>query len=505
MTDTKPTGSFLRHAAVYGLAEVLMQAGNLVLVPLYVRFLTQAGFGTRELLGRAAELVGACVLAGGLRQGLITFHQQSGSEAGRRRVVCAALALAASCCLLGGGLVLLLAGPLTGWLDPGMDPVLLRLAVLAVLLEPLAQMPLALLQARLESTAFVAVSVSQFLSRIALTVLFVAGFGWGVFGAFGATALNGAIYGLGLGLRELRRGVVWPGWGDLRRMFAFAVPFLPGALCFFVLQHGDRFFLLRCRGPEEVATYSLGYLLAGAVGAFTLQPLYRVWGSQLYAAARGPDAPRVFGVVFTRVLACYLFVGLGLALLADEAVWILAGGTYAASVPIVAPVLLGGLCQSAASLMDAAFYVRRRTGLKLRVTLVVTAVMLALYALLIPWAGSMGAALATLGGFACLAAFTFLTTQRIFPVRYEWPRLLALLASAAGLWLLGRLAPAEEPWGAVVRGGLWLLWPALLWFAGVVSAEEKAQARSLFRRLFALLRPPRMADARADVETPTAA
>jgi O-antigen/teichoic acid export membrane protein len=156
-----------------------------------------------------------------------------------------------------------------------------------VLLEPLAQIPLALIQARVESATFIAVSVSQFLSRIALTVLFVAGLGWGVFGVFGATALNGTAYAFALSGRELARGVAWPGWRELGRLLAFALPFLPGALCFFVMQHGDRFFLLRCRDAEEVAVYSLGYKLAGVVAALTLLPLYRVWGARLYEAARG--------------------------------------------------------------------------------------------------------------------------------------------------------------------------------------------------------------------------
>ena len=43
---------------------------------------------------------------------------------------------------------------------------------------------------------------------------------------------------------------------------------------------------------------------------------------------------------------------------------------------VIPPVVLGCLCQSASSLMDAGLYVRRRTGLKLGVTLATTAVML---------------------------------------------------------------------------------------------------------------------------------
>ncbi len=58
----------------------------------------------------------------------------------------------------------------------------------------------------------------------------------------------------------------------------------------------------------------------------------------------------------------------------------------------------------------------------------------------------MGRAAATVAGFAFLAAVTWKTTQRIFPVEYEWGRLLDLMSLAAGLWLVSRL-PCRRPAG----------------------------------------------------------
>src|SRR5438477_4705083 len=104
--------TFLRHAAVYGLANVLVQASGFILLPLYTRYLTPADYGMLEVLGRLAETTGTLLLAGGMRQALFTFYQQADGEAQRRRVVGAALALLA--CVFGVGtcLVLALAGPL---------------------------------------------------------------------------------------------------------------------------------------------------------------------------------------------------------------------------------------------------------------------------------------------------------------------------------------------------------------------------------------------------------
>jgi O-antigen/teichoic acid export membrane protein len=477
--------SFVKHAAVYGLASLLLQAGGFVLLPLYTHCLTPSDYGVLEVLGRLAETAGTCLMFGGFRQALLTFYQQSHTEMERRRVVVTTLSLFGFTGLIGGGVMLMLAGPFSGMLGEfmardtsGISAGLLRLAILAILLEPLSQIPLTLVQARVESARFVAITLSQFLVRVGLCVLFVKFLNGGVAGALGATVVMGTIFGLGLCTREVLRGPARPDLGHLRGLLRFSLPLMPGGLCFLLMHHGDRFFLLRYCGTEDVGTYALGYKLAQGAGMFSLAPLYMVWSAHMYTVARGPDAPVVFGTMFTRILAGYLLVALGLALFQDEVVGMLGGAAYAHASAIVTPVLLAYFCQSAASLMDAGLYVRRRTGLKLGVTLATTAVMLVLYAVLIPRYGSMGAAAATLGGFAFLAVCTWAVTQRIFPVRYEWSRLLALLTLAVGLWLLSRFLPAT-PWSWPAKAGLWLAGPFVVWWAGLVSRREKAQVRAL--------------------------
>ena len=104
--------SFFRHAVLYGLCGVLVQAGGVLLVPLYTRCLTKADFGALEVLGRCAEMVSTLLLIGGLRQGLYSFYQQSKSEEERDRVFRATMLILVGACLLGGGVVMAAAGPI---------------------------------------------------------------------------------------------------------------------------------------------------------------------------------------------------------------------------------------------------------------------------------------------------------------------------------------------------------------------------------------------------------
>ncbi len=220
----------------------------------------------------------------------------------------------------------------------------------------------------------------------------------------------------------------------------------------------------------------------------------------MYKAAEEADAPQVFGRMFTRILSAFLLVGLATCLFQDEVVAVLGGATYAAAAPIVAPVVLAGLFQTAAVLMDSGFYVRRRTEKKMVITLAATVVILILYVVLIPRYGAMGAALATVGGFAFLAFGTWRLSQRIFPVEYEWGRLIDLTGLAAGLWLASRFLPHVR-WAIAAKAGLWLSWPLLVWACGVPTEEEQAYLWAVVRQALARFRPePAFADPPAAAE-----
>jgi O-antigen/teichoic acid export membrane protein len=252
---------------------------------------------------------------------------------------------------------------------------------------------------------------------------------------------------------------------------------------FFMLNSADRFFLVRFADQEEVGVYGLGYRLATLVGLFSLTPLYRVWSARMYDIAGEADAPVVFGKVTTYLLGCYLSVGLAVCLLQDELVACFAGPKFAAAGLIVAPVVLAYWFQSLGVLMDAGFYIRRWTQGKLWTALASAAVMLLLYAALIPPYASLGAALATLIGFAFHALFTYCVTQRFFPVRYEFGRLAWMLGLAGLLWACSRLFDSSSD-TILLKVGLWSLWPTGLWLFGVVSPAEKRWARDRCLQVF---------------------
>jgi O-antigen/teichoic acid export membrane protein len=465
---------FLRHAAIYALGDLLLMAGGMILVPLYSRWIPQAEIGTLELLERSGEVAAICLLGRGLPLAAIAFCKQSGDEVKRRAAVAAAFLFGTASLAAGLGLLALLGGLLARFLATA-DEALVWAAISTALLDCIVTVALASSQARLESSYYVLVSLAQFLVRVTLCSAFVVGLAWGIWGVLAASLIRSGLFAAGMLLREWRRGLNWPEWSMFRSMFAFVFPFLPTGLCFFVLNSGDRFFLQHYGGPVAVGLYGIGYKVALLVGFFSVTPLYRVWSSRMYEAAAAADGPLLFGQVVARILTIYLFVGLGVCLFAERTLVAFAGAAFAPAASVVAPVVLACWFQSASVLFESAFYVRRQTRWKPWIAAASTVVMMALYATLIPAYGAVGAALATLAGFIVHAGLTLAAAQRVYRIRLPYGRLTGMVALAVGFWLVAAVA---DP-GTIGKSILWLSWPVVLMFAGLIPEEELHLAREM--------------------------
>ena len=469
--------SFLGHAAIYGFATFLMQAAGFVLLPLYLRCLNPDELGVLEVATRLAETAGTLLLFGGFRQALFALYAQAETPTEKRRVVTAVYLLLALGAVVGLGVVAVL---------PGLGSVPaaeLRLALLGVLLEPFVLIPLSLMQARTHSLMYVGLVAMQFAVRVTLSVTLVAGWGWGVQGVLCAHVIASGVLGLTFSGWELLRGLAWPTLVDLRAILAFALPLVPGGACFFVLHHGDRFFLLAHATQAELGEYGIAYKLGMLVTTFGLGPLYMVWSARMYAVAREADAPERFGEAITRILAWLLLVGLGLCLFVGDGLRLLGGREFPLAAQLVPPIVLACAFQAFATLADGGLYIRRRTDRKLWASGLAAGAMLLLYAVLIPLGGVHGAAVATLLGFVGLAVLTYAFSQPLFAVRYEWGRLAGVLGITLGLWLISHLLPwlLGTPLTLTARSGLFLMAPIL--YATLVSASEwQIIARGLGRK-----------------------
>lgn len=463
---------FLMHAMIYGLGALALQAASVVLVPLYTRCLTPAEFGVLEMLNRIGEVFYMCLIANGIRLAAFTFYCQAKTEEERKRSAASVL-VAPLIVLFVSGLLASAAAPLLDLLTGIDDPTIVVFAIVVALLDGITVVPLALIQARVDSAYYVALMAAMFCFRVTLSIVVVGCLGWGVWGILAASAATSSVFGVLLTWRELAKASFRPDMKKLWEVFRFALPFVPVGLCGMVLHNGDRFFLMSYAGADELGQYALGYKVALVVGMLSTGPLCQVWTARMYDAFELPGASTIVGRVCTRILAAYVFVAIGVCLFQVEVIRLLAVPSYYGATAIIAPVTLAYFFWTASNLMDAPLWVRRRSDLKPWIIFASASVTLGLYAWLIPRYGAQGAAYATLLGLAVHCGITCMVSQRVFRVKYEFGRLAVMLAAAVALVLAARGAP-HSAGGLLEKLVLWAAWPALLWWGGIVTAEEKS-------------------------------
>lgn len=463
-----------------------MQLVSIVLMPLYTDKLSTAEYGVLQTLYRVGDVLNICLMMNGIRQASLNFWCSAKDEQQQARIP-ATVGLFTLCVIAIGILVAFAtSGFLTSFFLKGMSPLLLACGTTAILFQASTMMPLALMQARLESVSYIIATVAILVMQLSLTIIGVAVLEWGVWGVVAAFAGTYGVMGIVLTARELLRADLKPDMGQFWQIVKFAAPFVPAGLCFFVLHSGDHFFLVKYFGAGVAGVYGLGYKLGKGVVLLAFQPLAQVWGAWMYRMVKNDDANEVFGQMYTRIIAACVWVGLTLLVFQDEVLALLSDPKFAGSAKVIAPLVFAHFFLVLNNLLDSAYYVKRRTDLKPWVALVGTVVMLVCYYALIPQYEEMGAAWATLIGFAFLATFNAAVAHQVLPVRFEWHRVAALLMLALGIFFAS--VPLNLGVGNFfIKLLLWGAFPTVVWLF-LANGQERETIANALTKCTALIR-----------------
>jgi O-antigen/teichoic acid export membrane protein len=338
----------------------------------------------------------------------------------------------------------------------------------------LFQMAVLHLQSELRSVLYVTAHVSRVLFAIILNLVLVYWFRLGLMGILWATLIHTSVFAAWLLAymfsrtgRAFHTGLLWD-------MLRFGLPLLPASGIGLFFNNGDRYFLNAFATRADVGIYGLGYKLGMMSMLLVLMPFGKIWSVTMVDISAQSDGPREMGRIATLlVMACTASM-LALSLFGPYLVRVMAPPAYSGASRVIPVVSVAYLFYGWTMVMDASFYVRKRTLYKPLILAISSVAMAALYWGLIPRYGMMGAAWATLGGFATFAVVTLIFAQRIYRVDYQFGRIGALTALGVGLYGIGNLISISPVFvGLLGRTAIILLFPAILWITGFFTDGEK--------------------------------
>jgi O-antigen/teichoic acid export membrane protein len=469
--------------AAYQVADVVSKFIAVLLLPVYTRYISPAGYGVVELLGNGVILISILVRFGiieaFLRYYFTDADQQRRDALARRAVVFLLVVTTALAALL-----LATAVPLSRVVLSHRDPTIFRIAVLGLWTFTNLELAYGLLRVEERVRAYAVASLINVGITIASSVVLVVALKQGarglLLGNYGASTV--VLVGLWWTMRH-RLAPTHTGAAErLGQLMRFGLPTVPAEASVYALSIVDRYYIYHDRSQALAGLYSIAIKLAGAV-AFIVRAFQYAWPPLAYSVSDDAQAARLYGLVTTYYLLVSGWVVVGLALLGRWVLRLLAAPSYYGAYRALPWVALGWAMYGLWVVFLVIAGRANATTRNVPAALAGLAANVVLLVLLVPSLGIAGAGIALCGAYVVMLAVMHLLTRRAFTVAFEWRRLAQMTVVMGGVAVAGDLLlPTHGALGFVARAAAFAAVPGIMWLTGFAHPQELGQLRGMLGR-----------------------
>lgn len=470
-----------RNTLVYSLGGVLQRVLGFFMIPVYTRYLSPNDYGTIELLDLTSYIVSMFVGLG-LGAAVLRFYYDYQAQRDRNEVISTALWFVLPANVVALLLLRFLSAPISRLVfgregfNHYLDLVFISLALTLV-----NGVMFSYIRAKQQATLYTALYALQLGLGLSLNLYLIVWRRMEVLGVLYSGVFTQAVMALILFSMTLSQVRFRFSLHKLKAMLWFGGPLIPAGIGMFVLNFADRFFLRKYTTLSVVGTYALGYKLAMVAHTILLVPFNLYWSAHMYEVAKESRARELFAHVLNYLLLGLLFAALGLSLLGQDAVRVLAPPSYWAAAQIVPVIALSYVFSGSYYFFQLGTALTKRTRYRAYAVGASAVFNIVLNFLLIPRYGAIGAAWATLLAFLVLSALSQYFSQKLYPIPYSSGKFAAIILLAAATFGFAQLVRIDSlPLSVAFHLLVLLFFPVLLWIVNLYSQDEKDLLRKAF-------------------------
>src|SRR3954452_10178526 len=467
-----------KHSPISGIGGLVSRILAVLLLPLYTHYLTRAEYGRVETLTAASAVV-AIVLALGISSAFFRFYFDSKDNAHRVLVVRTSFWFTMAMATLGLVLGIAFASQIADALHLGHGATgLVRASAVGLWAQMNYAQLTSLFRVEERSVQFVYASLSNVLITVGATVLLVAHFHEGAMGVIVGNFIGTlCVYVALLAYRRYQLGLQFDR-RLLRAMNKFGMPLVPSALALWAINFVDRLFVAHYKGQAEVGVYSVAVRISSAI-VFLLIAFRTAWPAFAYSIEDDREARRTYAFVLTYLMVISCWASLALGALAPWIVDLLTAPRFHRAQDAVALLAFAAAAYAGYTVLAIGSGRARETPLDWVITGIAAALNVALNVALIPPYGMIGAAIATVAAYVVLFAGMVVYAQHVYPVPYQWRRVLTAAAVAVGLTVAARATGAPLAVSVVLVA----VYPLVLLPLGFYLPAERKRLAGLRQRL----------------------
>lgn len=467
-----------KHSVVYGLSLILARSISFLLLPLHTNVFSKDAYGVVNLAFVYLAIV-AIFYNYGIDAAFLRYYLLSDEVAERRRIFSTALFSITMVSTIFSIIGWIAAAPIAMWLLGSADFVyVMQLCSGILFFDALATLPFLILRAEERSRTFAALKVANVVLNFALNYFFIITLKRGVPGVFEANLIASIFSFLALGHLTLQH-LDWQFRSSVfRELLAFGLPYIPSTLAVVLVDNISRVILEQHSDLATVGLFSAGYKL-GMIMSLMVAAFRFAWQPFFLSTSKQPDAKAIFSRVLTYfTLACSV-IFLGMCFFVDDLVrlnlggFTLFGSDYWQSTVVVPIVLLAYVFLGAYIIFIVGIHLEKKTIYLPFITGLGAIVNIGANYALIPHFGMMGAAWSTVLAYIAMSVSLYFVAQRLYPIQYEWRRLLRLTVAVAALFVIPRFFTV--PFAG--RLGLLVAFPLVLYALGFFEKSEIARLK----------------------------
>lgn len=428
--------NFIKHSTLYAIGNGISRGAGIILVPLYTRVLLPSEYGALEMFYVTASVL-RTFLGLMIANATIRFYFEYDSEIERKRVVSTSLI---SSIVISTAAVLLL----NGFIDKLSLLVfksleykdLFNLVFTAVVLELSREISLAYLRAREKSFLYISVAVAQLFFQAGLNLYFVLGLKLGIKGILIGNMISILI------TWSILMAVTFKYCGfnfhmaKLKVFFKYCFPFVLSAFTGIVINNADRVILNSYTSLAVVGIYALGMKFGIVIKELIVEPFTLNFGQSRFAIMAQRDAKDIYARTMTYYVFIIMFLSLGISLFAKEIVSVIASAEFEQAYHIIPLVLLPIVFNGMTYIFQTGMLIKKETKFAFYVSIFSAILVLALNHWLIPMFGLYGAAAASLAVSLFNALLTCVASNKFYPVKYEFGRLIKIFFASGMIYLV---------------------------------------------------------------------
>lgn len=399
-----------KNTLLFALGNFGSKLLQIILVPFYTRFMTDAQYGTVDLLQAVVSLL---VPIASLAIYESVFRYAMEKEYDKTAVLSVGVvvtALSAVVLCLGGGVVSFLAPAAFVWL-----------VVANTVTNGLRTLMSQYTRAIGRSGLFALDNVLMTGLVLVLNIIFIAVLRMGITGYMLGYTLANLISAVFLtvclkgrcriDLKKVRKGLV----GE---MLLFSLPLIPNAICWWVSSFLDRVMIVSMVSTAANGLYAAAHKIPSLL-SLVMTIFFQAWQVSANEEFKKKDIAQFYGKIFDQMSACIFVFASVLILLSRPINTVFLGADYYDAWQFMPPLVLSTAFFSFAQYLGSIYTANKKTKMAFVTNAVAVVVSVSLNALLIPLLGVIGACVANATSYLVLWLVRVFDTKKIVPISYR--------------------------------------------------------------------------------------